>query len=116
VIEPVEHGGEGIGVGAVVRFASCAAMAHQLCPLEDCQVLGDRGLGYAGAAGKGVNRLFAVAGEVLEDGTTGGVGESFEEIVSDGWHVRTITKRLSIVKVLRGRRTLKEKERQRNAH
>jgi hypothetical protein len=41
--------------------------------------------------------LLAVAGEALEEGAAGGVGEGLEEIVRDGWHERTITNWLWIV-------------------
>jgi hypothetical protein len=35
--------------------------------------------------------LFAVAGEALEEGASGGVGEGFEEGVGYGWHGLSIT-------------------------
>lgn len=67
-------------------LASFAAVAHKACAFEDDEVLGDGWLGDAGAASQGMYGLLAVAGEALEEGATGGVGECFEEMVSDGWH------------------------------
>ena len=54
-IEPVDHGGERIGLGAIVSFATLAAMANQLGALEYGEVLGDGGLRDAGVAGQGVD-------------------------------------------------------------
>lgn len=99
MIEPVDHGGQGIGLRVVVRFASVAAVAYQLCALEHGQMLGDRGLGDSGIASEGVDGLLAVASQVLEDGAAGGVGESAEDEIGIGQrHRQTITKRLWFVK------------------
>jgi hypothetical protein len=70
--------------------------------LEDAEVLGHRGLRYAGAIGQGVNCQLPVSGQVLEDGSTGWVGEGLEKIVGYRLHAETITKRLWIVKSFLG--------------
>ena len=60
-MKPVDHGGQRIGLGAVVRFASLTPVTHQLCPLEHGKVLGDSRLRYARMAGQRVDSLFAMA-------------------------------------------------------
>ena len=65
-------------------FASFVAMADQLCALEDGQMLGDGGLGDAGIAGEGVDGLFALPGQLFEDGSAGGVGEGAEDVIGLG--------------------------------
>ena len=71
-------GARACGLGAVVGFASLAAMAHQFGAFEDDEVFGDGGLRDAGVAGEGVHGLLAIAGEALEEGAAGGVGERLE--------------------------------------
>ena len=74
-MEPVDHGGQCIGLGAVVSFASLAAMSYQPGVLEDGEVLGNGGLRYACVARQGVDGLLAVAGELLKNGAAGGIGK-----------------------------------------
>jgi hypothetical protein len=71
-----------------VGLAACTAVAHQAGAFEDDEMLGDGGRGDAGAAGQGMDGQLAIAGEALEEGAAGGVGERFEEMVRDGWHER----------------------------
>ena len=75
-MEPVDHGGQCIGLGAIVSFASLAAMPYQPGALEDGEVLGDSGLRYAGVARQCVDGLLAVAGELLKNGAAGGMGKA----------------------------------------
>jgi hypothetical protein len=99
VIEPVDHGGERIGLGAVMGFASFVAMADQLGALEHGQMLGDGGLGDSGVAGEGVDGLLAGPRQFFEDGSAGRVGESAEDGIGIGQrHRKTITEWLWIVK------------------
>jgi len=62
-------------------------------------VLRHRRLRYPSATSQGVNCLFPVADQALEDRPTGGVGEGLEKIVRYGLHVETITIRLWVVKL-----------------
>ncbi len=78
---PVEHRFQGLRLGAVVGLAAGAPVAHQPSVLQDPQVLGHCGLRHAGPGSEGAHVLFAVAGEVLEDRATGGVGESSENVI-----------------------------------
>jgi len=57
-------------------------------------MLGHRRLRYAGAIRQGVNCQLPVARQVLEDCSTGWVGEGLEKIVGYGLHIETITIRL----------------------
>ncbi len=61
-------------------------------------MLRDHGLRNTGPVGQGVHGLLSVAGEVLEDGAPGRVGESFEYVIFDNLHGKTITERLWFVK------------------
>ena len=70
-MEPVDHGGQCIGLGAVVSFASLAAMPYQPGVLEDGEMLGNGGLRYARVARQCVDGLLAVAGELLKNGGDG---------------------------------------------
>jgi hypothetical protein len=80
-------------LSAVVSLAPGAAVADELGALEYGEVLGDGGLGDAGVEREGVDGLLAVAGELLEDGAAGGVGEGAEDVIADGRrHRKTITK------------------------
>jgi hypothetical protein len=46
-----------------------------------------------------VDGLFALAGQLLENGSAGGVGESSEDVIGiGGRHTQTITMRLLFVK------------------
>ncbi len=95
-MQPIDHWGERIGLRAIVGFAALAAMAHQLCPLEHGEVLGDGGLRDIGKASQCVDGLFAMAGELLEDGPARGVGECAKDVMGAGSSHRnkTITARL----------------------
>jgi hypothetical protein len=42
--------------------------------------------GWAGPVSQGMYGLLSVEGEAFEDCPAGGVGDGFENIVSDGWH------------------------------
>lgn len=102
-MEPVDQGRQRIGLGAIVGFASLAAMAYQFGPLEHGEVLGDSGLRYACVAGQCVHGLFAVAGQLLKDGATGGIREGAKDRIALGWlHTKTITIRLWFVKSKEG--------------
>ena len=81
VAEPVDHGSEGVGLGAVVGLAAGAAMVDEPGSFEDGEVLGDGGLGDAGVEGEGVDGLFALAGELFEERAAGGVGEGAEDVI-----------------------------------
>jgi hypothetical protein len=65
--------------------------------LQDTQVFRHGRLRNAGASRQGVNRLFAVAREALEDRAAGRIGEGFEDAVRYSLHARSITVRLSVV-------------------
>ncbi len=98
-MEPVDQGHQRIGLGAIVGFASLPAMVHQFGPLEHGEVLGDSGLRYACVAGQCVNGLFAVAGQLLKNGATGGISEGAKDRIGLGWlHTENITIRLCFVK------------------
>ena len=91
-VEPVNHGGEGVGVGAVVGFTAVTAKADELGRFEDGEVLGDGGLGDSGGVSQGMDGLLAVAGELLEDGAPGRVGEGAKDGIGSGcFHAKTIT-------------------------
>ena len=99
VVEPVDHGHQCVGTGAIVSFAAGTTVVYEFGALEDGEVLGDRGLGDAGLAGERVDGLLAVAGELLEDGSAGGVGERAEDGLWAGLlHRKTITIWLWFVK------------------
>jgi len=74
VIEPVHDGRECVGLRAIVRFASLAAMPYQLCPLEHREVLGNSRLRYARIVSQCMDGLFALPGQLLKDGPAGGIG------------------------------------------
>lgn len=95
---PVDEGSEGLGLSAVVGFTALAAVTHEAGAFEDGEMLGDGRLGDAGRGSQGMHSLLTVAGEPLEEGPAGGIGERFEEVVRDGWHGQTITIWLLIVK------------------
>jgi len=78
---PVSQRGEGVELRAVMRLATVGAATHQSGLLEDAEVLGDNGLGDAGAGCQGAYGLFSLAAKPLEDGPPGGVGERSEERV-----------------------------------
>src|SRR5262245_48024919 len=98
-MQPVDHWGERCGLCAIVGFAPLAAMAHQLCPLEYGEVLGDGGLRDTGKPSQCVDGLFALPGKLLEDGPAGGVSECAKGVIGDGLsHNETITVWLWFVK------------------
>ena len=98
VAQPVGQGRESVGVGAVVDFATVAAVANEPGAFEDGEVFGDGGLGDAGVGSEGVDGLFAVLGEVFEEVSAGGVGEGAEDGIGFGrLHGKTITVWLWIV-------------------
>jgi len=97
VAEPVDHGREGVGLSAIVGFASLAAMPHELCALEHGEVLGDGGLRDACEVSQCVDGLFALPRELFEEGAAGGVGESAKDVIGiDVLHVKTITRWLLV--------------------
>lgn len=98
VVDPVHQWGESFRPGLVVALSALAAIANQPGPLQSGQVLGNHRLRYARVLSQSVDGEFAVAGEPLEDGPAGGVGESSEYIVCDVRHAITITGWLWIVK------------------
>ena len=57
-------------------------------------MLGNRWLRNVGSIGQGMHGLLPVAGESLENRSTGRISESLEYIVSHGLHDKTITDRL----------------------
>ena len=74
-------------------------MPNQPGPLEHREVLGDRRLGDARIVSQGVDGLFALAGQLFEDGAARGVGKSAEHGTgADRLHAQTITIRLWFVK------------------
>src|SRR5208282_575874 len=77
-IEPVHHRRQRIGPCAIVSFTSLAAMPNQLCPLQHREVLGDSRLRYARIASQCVDGLFALPGQLLENGPARRIGESPE--------------------------------------
>jgi hypothetical protein len=83
-IKPVHHRRQRIGLCAIVGFASLAAMPHQLCPLQHRQMLGDSRLRYARIASQCVDRLFALPGQLLEDGSARRIGKSAEDVIGIG--------------------------------
>jgi hypothetical protein len=62
-------------------------------------MLGNGRLRNAGAVRQGVDGLFPVAGQALENRSTGRVGESFENVIRNRWHSQTITLQLWIRQV-----------------
>jgi hypothetical protein len=62
VMKPIDDRRQRIGLRPIVGFASFAAMPHQFCFFQDCEVLGDSRLGYACIASQGVHSLFSTAG------------------------------------------------------
>lgn len=80
-MQPVDHWGERLMLRAIVGFAPLAAMAHQLCPLEHGEVLGDGGLRDTGKASQCVYGLFAMPGKLLEDGPPRGIGECTKDVI-----------------------------------
>ena len=84
VTQPVHHRRQGIGLRAIVCFASLAAMPYQLCPLQHRQVLGDSRLGDARIASQRVDGLFALPGQLLEDGPARRIGEGTEDVIGIG--------------------------------
>lgn len=102
-IEPVDHGGEGIGLGAIVSFATLAAMANELGALEYGEVLGHSGLRDACVAGQGVDCHFALTGEPLKKGATGGIGEGAKDGIGVG-RLHTENHNYLVIGLSRGKR------------
>ena len=61
-MEPVDHGGEGLGVCAVVSFAALAAMPYEPGSLEHGEMFGDGGLRDARIECQGVDSQFSLPG------------------------------------------------------
>ena len=59
-------------------------MTYQLGPLQHCQVLGDSRLGHARIASQRVDGLFALPGQLLEEGPAGWVGKSAKHVIGMG--------------------------------
>ena len=88
-MKPVDHGGQRIGLSAIVRFAPLAAMPYQPGALEDGEVLGDGGLRHTRVARQCVDGLLAVAGELLKNGATGWIGKGTKHRIGVGrFHTR----------------------------
>lgn len=81
--QPVDEGGEALGSGGVVGVAAMVAGLNQAGAAKDAEVLGDRRLRDAGVGGEVADGEGAVAGEALEEGAAGGVGEGVED--GGGW-------------------------------
>lgn len=77
-------------------------MLHQLRPLQHRQVLGDSRLRDVGIPRKRMNSLLALSNQLLEDGSSGRIGKSAEYVICySGFHIKTITIWLLIVKIVR---------------
>ena len=79
-----------------MRFASVAAVANQFGVLQDAKMFRDGRLRHARVSCQRVDCLFAIGGEAFEDGSTGGVGQGFENVVRSNLHTKFITEWLWI--------------------
>jgi hypothetical protein len=95
---PIDERSQSLWPRAVMRFASLAPVAHQLGILQNAEVFGNGRLRYAGTIRQRMYGLLPIAGEVLEDGSTGRVGESLEDMFCCGLHFGIITTQLWVVK------------------
>jgi len=99
MIEPVHYRRQRIGLRAIVSFSTLAPMPYQVCPLQHGEVLGDSGLRHARIVGQCVDGLFAMPGQLFENGPARRVGKSAEHVIGIGrLHAETITVRLLDVK------------------
>jgi hypothetical protein len=81
-VQPVDKRGEALGSGGVIGVAAMVAGLDEAGIAEDGEVLGDGGLGDAGVGGEVADGERTVAGQALEEGSAGGVGEGVE---GGGW-------------------------------
>ncbi len=77
-VHPVDERGEALGSGGVVGVAAVMAGLDQGGIAEDAEVFGDGRLGDAGVGGEVADGEGAMAGQALEDGAAGRVGEGVE--------------------------------------
>ena len=99
LIKPIHHRRQCVGAGAIMCFASLAAVPHQLCSLQYRQVLGDGRLGYMRITSQCVDGLFTLPRQLLENSPARRIGESTEHWMGIGWfHIQTITGWLWFVK------------------
>src|SRR6202000_1376751 len=92
-----------IGLRPIVGFVPRAARTRQVLLRQDGQVLGDGGLGYARIAGQGMDGLFALPCELLEEGAARRVGKGTKQRIGGSRrHAQTITKWLWFVNAGRG--------------
>lgn len=76
---PVDQGGQGTELRAVVRLAALGAVAHQAGPLQHTEMLRDGRLGNAGLGRQGTDCLLSVAAQSLEEGPPGWIGKGSEQ-------------------------------------